>query len=303
MKFFSKKTISFIATFVVFLSLTPSVFATEVFKPYINTMDKVGADFNKTVSTTRDALANGGFEVVGEYSPYDGTHIIIVTNDALKNNATHSERGGFAAIQRVAITQVDDRVQVSATNPRYMANMYHMKSDLPDVTRQLISALGGNAKEYGRRQGLTADSLKKYQYKPVMPSFYDIYKLAQFASHNEAIEKVEKGLAAGIAGTAKVYRVDVPDKDEVIFGVAMTNGCSSDKYIMERIDGESLRGSAHLPYEILVSKEAVVSLHPKFRIAQSFPDLNMLEGDYSFFNIMCAPSAIEDVLQKMLGEG
>ena len=73
MKFISEKTISFIATFVVFLSLTPLVFATEVFKPYINTMNKTGADFNKTVTATHDSLANSGFEVVGEYSPYDGT--------------------------------------------------------------------------------------------------------------------------------------------------------------------------------------------------------------------------------------
>ncbi|MCK4704610.1 MAG: hypothetical protein KAT90_03940, partial [Gammaproteobacteria bacterium] len=265
-------------------------------------MNKTGADFNKTVTATHDSLANSGFEVVGEYSPYDGTHIIIVTNDALKKNSTHSEMGGFGAVQRVAITQVNDRVQVSATNPSYMANIYHMKSDLSKVSKQLITALGGNAKEYGRRQGLTANSLKKYQYKPVMPSFYEIYKLARFASHNEAIEKVEIGLAAGIAGTSKVYRVDIPEKEEVVFGIAMTKGCSSDKYIMERIDGEALRGSAHLPYEILVTKAEALSLHPKFRIAQSFPDLNMMVGDYTFFNIMCAPAAIEDVLMEMLGE-
>ena len=74
------------------------------------------------------------------------------------------------------------------------------------------------------------------------------------------------------------------------------------KDIMDRIDGNPLRGSAHLPYEILVSKSSVLSLHPKFRIAQSFPDLNMMAGDYTFFNIMCAPAAIEDVFLEMLGE-
>ncbi|MDH5614594.1 MAG: hypothetical protein OEY35_06140, partial [Gammaproteobacteria bacterium] len=253
------------------------------------------------VSSIRDALQASGFEVVGEYSPYKGAHIIGVTNDALKSNAANSDMGGFGAVQRIAITRAGNNTQVSTTNPRYMANIYRMKSDLRDVYEQLVSALGGKGTEYGSKYGFTSSKLRKYQYKDVMPYFDDVYKLAKFDSQEKAINAVEAGFESRRGGVSKVYRVDIPDKDEVVFGVAMTAGCSNDKYIMDRIDGEYLRGTPHLPYEILISKGDVLALHPKFRIAQSFPDLNMMQGSHTFFNIMCAPGAIEDVLLGIAG--
>ena len=34
----------------------------------------------------KQSLTGKGFEVVGEYSPYDGATVIVVTNDALKES-------------------------------------------------------------------------------------------------------------------------------------------------------------------------------------------------------------------------
>jgi hypothetical protein len=64
---------------------------------------------------------------------------------------------------------------------------------------------------------------------------------------------------------------------------------------MKEIDFKPLRSTAHLPYEILVSKGAVQALHAKFRIAVNFPDLSMM-GDHSFMRIRCAPDSIEKAL-------
>ena len=111
---------------------------------------------------------------------------------------------------------------------------------------------------------------------------------------------MEKSLAAGKGGVSKVYRIDVPGKDESVFGVAMTKKCSGDKFVMSNIDFKPVRSTAHLPYEMLVSGKKVYALYARFRIAINFPDLKMM-GDNSFFKIMCAPDAIEEALT--LGAG
>lgn len=307
MKMINRKVTRFLTASAVALSMAAASIAAhaeDMLRPYINMMDGAG-DYSATVDKARSSLQAGGFTIAGEYSPYDGVHIIAVTNDELKSNAAKSEMGGFGAIQRVAITKVNGNVQISSTNPRYMANVYRMAGDLSGVTTQLTTALGGSGKEFGTAKGHSADDLRKYHYKIMMPYFDDPYELAEFDSQEEAIKAVEDGLAAKKGGASKVYRIDIPGKQESVIGVAMSGAgieCSGDKYIMDRIDGEALRGTPHLPYEMLVSEGKVLSLHPKFRIAQSFPDLSMMAGDYTFFNIMCAPGAIEDVFLMVVGE-
>jgi hypothetical protein len=103
-------------------------------------------------------------------------------------------------------------------------------------------------------------------------------------------------------GVSKVYRVDIPGKQETVFGVAMkapteADKYMDDKYIMSEIDFHDVRSTAHLPYEVLVSGNKVYALYARFRIAINFPDLSMM-GKHSFMNIMKTPNAIRDVLQK-----
>src|SRR5690606_28804700 len=114
---------------------------------------------------------------------------------------------------------------------------------------------------------------------------------------------VEAGLAANKGGASKVYRIDIPGKQETVFGVALTDGCSGDEYIMSRVDRDQLRSTGHLPYEILVSDGNVYALYARFRIAISWPHLPMVasETGATFFNIMCAPNAIEEALIKAAG--
>jgi polyribonucleotide nucleotidyltransferase len=87
----------------------------------------------------------------------------------------------------------------------------------------------------------------------------------------------------------------VNGKDEVLFGVAMKEGEGADATVMGVTDQSALRHTAHLPYEMLVSGNRVYTLHGKFRIAQSFPDLTMS----TFMKISGAPDAIEKVLKEV----
>ena len=272
--------------------------AEDTLKPYV-LASKQKADMADVVSKTKSALEGANFRILGEYSPYAAAHIIVVTNDELLKNAAQTEMGGYGAVQRVSVTQDKDEVQVAFTNPVYMANAYRMKGDLQAVRQQLATALGA-VEDFGSEKGLTPEKLRKYHYKWLMPYFDEPWNLAKFGSHDKAVEAVEKGLAAKKGGVSKVYRVDIPGKEQTVFGVHMTTECSGDEYIMSRIDFAEPKSSAHLPYEMLVSGDTVYALQAEFRIAISFPDLSMM-GSNSFFSIMCAPDAIEGALGAVVG--
>ena len=266
--------------------------------------EKTTGDVASVTAATKVKLSKAGFDVVGEYSPYSNATILIVTNDTLKTNATQSKFGAFGAAQRVTITKVDNEVQVAFTNPTYMSHAYRMKSDLSDVSSKLKSALGDMG-EYGPEEGLTAKNLRDYQYKWLMPYFSDLNELADFGNQLVAIEKVEASLAKNNeTGVKKVYRIDLPGKEETVIGVSMAGpedvDCSGDKYIMNKIDFKKLKSTAHLPYEVVISKGKVYALLAEFRIAISFPDLSMM-GSNSFASIMCAPTAIQEALTLGVG--
>jgi hypothetical protein len=289
------------------LSLAGGVQAAEYFKPFV-LASKGPGDFAAKVKETRDALSGAGFEILGSYSPYsntfvDNAEVIVVTNDELKKVAGMSEYGGFAAPWRVAVTQVGNEIQVSYANPPYIANAYRLKSDLSGVSEALKKALGAQD-TFGSDKGLTERKLRKYHYTFGMEYFDDVYKLAEYPSHKEAVSTLEKNLAAGVAGVTKVYRLDLPG-DVTVFGVARKAPSEDEidmdeKHIMSVVDFEALKGTAYLPYEIMVDGNKVVALHMRFRMAVHYPDLKMM-GSNSFMNIMPSPNAIQKALTAAAG--
>jgi hypothetical protein len=271
----------------------------EILKPFVLGSKSPGTVAEK-VAAAKAALTASGFTVAGEYSPYPDAEVIVVTSDELKNNAAQSEHGGFGAIQRVSVTKVKDDIQVSYTNPVYMANVYRMKDDLRGVRAKLEAALG-KVQDFGA-QGMTAGKARKYHYMFGMEYFDEPSLLASYASYSEAVAAVEKGLAANRNGVSKVYRVDVPGSQESVFGVGMKGTTEAqkymdDKFIMSEIDFRDIKSTAHLPYEVLVSGKDIYALYARFRIAIDFPDLSMM-GKNSFMNIMSTPEAIRKALQQ-----
>jgi hypothetical protein len=280
--------------------------ASEVLMPFVLAYKTTG-DVNTVAGDVKGKLSGAGFEVVGEYSPYAGAHIIGVTNDALKAHAGKSERGGYGAVQRVAVTKNGDNIEVSYTNPVYMAAVYRMASDMADVRAALEGALGAEM-DYGSEKNLTAEDLRKYHYTVMMEYFDDPSELAEYDSQEEAVKAVEDSLAAGLGATAKVWRVDIPGKNETVFGVALKGkdgeDCSGDEFVMTRVDQASPRSTAHLPYEILVTDGKAEALYARFRIAINWPHLPMVASATggTFFSIMCSPGAIEEALIEASGE-
>ena len=284
-----------------------TVQAADKYKPFVLASVSQG-DFAGTVVTTKNALESAGFTVLGEFSPYEDTfvdnaHVIVVTNDELIDVASQSEHGGFAAPWRVAVTQVGDDIQVAHANPIYFSHAYRLKADLAGVTDALKTALGSQS-TFGSANGLSAKKLKKYKYTVGMERFHKVYKLAKYDSHDEAVEALEKNLAAKVAGVSKVYRLDLPN-DVTVFGVARNapsdkNKHMDDQYIMSIVDFKEHKGTAYLPYEIMVDGNAVVALHMRFRMAVQYPDLKMM-GDNSFMKIRKSPKAIRKALKEVAG--
>jgi len=270
----------------------------EGLKPFVLGAEPQQTDLEQAAAAVKTSLQGQGFEVAGSYAPYPNAVVIVVTSEALKANAAKSDFGGYGAAMRVAVTKVKDKLQVSYTNPPYWATAYRMQGNLEDVKTKLEAALG-KQKEYGSQDGITEKKLRKYNYMMGMAKFDSLgdHELATFKTYQEAVNAVEAGLAAGKTGVTKVYRIDVPGKEETVFGVAIATGKGADKYVMDYIDFADVKSTAHLPYEILVSGNKVYHLFAKFRIAISFPDLSMM-GSNSFMSIMSAPGAIKDALTE-----
>jgi hypothetical protein len=283
-----------------------SALAGDILMPFVlagtssDSVDTVAAD-------VKSKLSGGGFEVVGEYSPYDGAHIIVVTSDAMKAAAAKSEFGAYGAAARVSVTRNGDVTETVYTNPVYMAAAYRMASDMSDIRKQLEGALGAE-KDFGSEKNLTAEDLRKYHYTVMMEYFDDPSELAEYDSQEEALKAVNDSLAAGLGATAKVYQIDIPGKDESVIGVALkgkdADDCSGDEFIMSRIDKATPRSTAHLPYEIVVSDGTAYALFARFRIAINWPHLPMVASETggTFMSIMCSPGAIEEALIEASGE-
>ncbi len=259
-------------------------------------------DIETTATAVRAKLLGAGFIIAGEYSPYGDVLDIAVTNAALQAATSASDFGNFAAVQRVALTKMGDTVQVIYTNPTYMALAYRLEGDLAETKASLEAALGAED-AIGSKKGLEAKKLKKYRYMG-FPMFTERFDepdlLATYETHDEAVAHLEEGLASGTGGVSKVYRVDIDGTSDTLFGVALTDGDSSDAHIMGKIDFEDIRSSAHLPYEVLVKDNQIYALGARFRIAISFPDLKMV-GGHSFAGIMSAPGAIKKALENASG--
>jgi hypothetical protein len=281
------------------LGMSNAMADSVLLKPFVLGSKGAGTVAEKT-EQAKSALSAAGFSVVGNYSPYADAAVLIVTNDELKKNAAASEHGGFGAVQRVAITKVKDEVQVSYTSPVYMANVYRMKGDLSSVAGSLNTALG-KVEEFGAAKGMTATAARKYHYMVGMEYFDEPSMLAEYGSYEEAVKSVDAKLSANKNGVAKVYRVDVPGKQETLFGVSLKGADGQkymdDQFIMKEIDFHDVKSTAHLPYEVLVSGNKVYAQYARFRIAINFPDLSMM-GQNSFMNIMKTPDAIRNALQQ-----
>lgn len=272
----------------------------EALKPFV-LGDTPPGDMSKVVAAVKSSLQAKGFEVVGSYTPYPEATVICATNVELKAAAAAADNGAFGVAQRVAVTSVNGKLQVSYVNPAYIGTAYGLGK--LEKTAEALKAALGRRFDYGAK-GIEEDKLKPgaYHYAIGMPYFTNIDVLARHADFKTAVATVEKNLAAAKGGTQKVYRIDIPGKSIATFGIGIVKGDGveggakdTDKEIMDIIDFQDPRSTAYLPYEIMVRDNEVIALRGRYRIAVNFPDLSMA-GAHGFTKIMSAPGGIKEAL-------
>lgn len=263
------------------------------------------ASLEAQTQATIDALTRAGFSVAGQFSPIENANVLVVTSPALLEAAAVSEKGGYGAGERVSIAKRDGKTEVAFVNPLYIQYAYRMEADLQEIYN-LLSATLGNEKGFGSEKGLTAKKLAKYHYKPMMPYFDDPMELGSFGSHEAAVSAVEAGLGVDGDALTLVYRLDIPGKDQTVFGVGMKATSDADEEVdidqahqLAIVDFEGHSKVAYFPYEILVNGNQVEALPMKFRMAVHFPDLSMM-GAHGFTKLMSSPGATEEAFEAML---
>ncbi len=274
-----------------------------VYSPFVLASSTTGS-LSDVTGTTVDALVDSGFEIAGQYSPVEGSNLIVITSKELKEIAAMSERGGYAAGQRVAVTQAGDRVEVSFMNPLYLQHGYRLNGDMQLIASTLSETLGYESACGAGNKKMTAKKLGKYRYMLGMERFDNPSDLGSFESYEAAVNAVEEGLAREGDALSQVYRIDIPGKEQTVFGVAMhmTNDDEKDidsAYQMSIVDFEGCKKRAYFPYEVLVNGRQVEALHMRFRMALHFPNLSMM-GEHGFTQLITAPGSIEDALQDIV---
>ena len=292
------------------LLLTSLLFCTELaaettYQPFVLASINDRSLAEQTAATI-SALESAGFTLAGRYAPLPNANVIVVTSPRLQAIAAQTERGGYAAGQRVSVTERDGKTEVAFVNPLYIRFAYRLDGDLQGVYDQLSGTLG-NVESFGSEKGLSAKKLGKYHYMVAMQRFDDPSELASFDSYEAALAAVEQGLGRQGDALTQVYRIDLPDKEQTVYGVAMkaTGGSEDEMDIDEAhqlsiVDFEGYSKVAYFPYELLVNGNEVEALHMRFRMAVHFPDLSMM-GEHSFIKLKSSPGATEDAFESILG--
>ncbi|MEJ2141103.1 MAG: hypothetical protein P8Y24_01895 [Gammaproteobacteria bacterium] len=273
-------------------------------KPFTLAYEGSNTSLSAMTKKVEGRLKASGFQVIGQYNPYSTANILIITSKELKKIAAKSSYGGFGAALRVAITDKDKKIQVTHNNPNYVGLAYNMKNDLANVKTRLKKALG-YVNDFGGGEGVKASDLPDYNYTFGLEGFTGFFELATFKSHRAALQAVESNLEKGKFGISKVYRLDVPGKQQSVFGLSLKADAESqpflnDEYVMNIIDYHDTRSTPHLPYELMVNGNKVIAMHPHFRLAINFPDLKMF-GKNSFGKLMDLPYVYEEFFIKAVG--
>ena len=280
--------------------------AAESLKPFI-LGDTPPGDLKQVADAVKLKVTAAGFEIVGSYSPFASAVVICVTNNDLKMAAAKSFNGGFGAAQRISVTDVKGKIQVAYVNPAYLGTAYGL-GKLESISSRLKTSLGA-VKDFGSENGIPEQKLgpDRYRYAMFMPYFKDVDVFMEHPDYKTAVDTVEKNLAAGVGGTKKVYRIDLPGKQVSVFGIAIPKGDGidkgnkdTDKEIIDIVDYGELKHTAYLPYELMVDGNRVIALRARYRIALNFPDTTMA-GAHGFTKIMTAPWGIQLALEAVAG--
>jgi hypothetical protein len=139
---------------------------------------------------------------------------------------------------------------------------------------------------------MTAEDLRDYHYKIMMPYFTDPVELREFNSFEEGVKTIEKNLAAKLGTTELVYSLKFNDEKVAVYGVALLDSEDGEAHFLPIIGEDHL---AAMPYEIILENNVATMLHGRYRLALHWPELSM----GTFMKISSTPGKIKDVFKAL----
>lgn len=250
----------------------------------------------------KSALENQGFELIGDYyvAGNKARKVIVYTRKDLKEIAAQiKDRGALGAALKVGLKTDNGLTKISYLNPEYLFQAYFMDtydkhsnglSKIASDVEKALSPLGDVNKGFGG--AMTAEDLRKYHYKIMMPYFTDPVELMEFSSFKEGLSTIENNLKNNKGATLKVYSLIFQDKNIAVWGVGLMSDEEGEKEFLPIIGEDNL---AALPYEIILQGNQATMLHGRYRLALHWPELSL----GTFMKIKSTPGDIEDVMVEL----
>jgi len=266
--------------------------------PYMAGDKQAAADVKTQLAQVERKLQAEGFAIVGRHLPQGlPQHGSLIVTDRALLDAVRSS-GGVAIVGAGLRVGVKSDGSVSYMNPEYWYRAY-LRAGFDAAQPAVRSAQERLAKALGAGTGFGGDvpaaDLANYRYMLGMERIDSMRnELRSFASFDEALRTVQDSLAKGVAGTAKVYEVVMPESRLAVIGVALNDPERGEAWWAGKIGPDHV---AALPYEIYIVGNTVYALYARYRIALSWPALGMGQ----FMTIVRAPDAIHTTMGRLAG--
>jgi hypothetical protein len=267
--------------------------------PFIQAEKLKPAETVKVVEEVEGKLQAAGFQVLGHYFPKQlpDYGVVVVSDEGILNDIR--ALGGANIVGAGIRIGVKSDGTVSYMNPDYWYRAFFRgqfakaEKSVRAVQEKLARSLGAGLGFGGDE---TAADLPRYRYILGMERFdSEKNELAEFVSFDQAVKTIRDNLDKGVARTSKIYEVVMPNEKIAVFGVAMNDPTLGDASWILRIGGQ--QSIAALPYEIYVVNNTANALYGRYRIALSYPDLNMGH----FMRIVSTPDEIKEMLGAVAG--
>lgn len=266
-------------------------------QPYVSGDKVASGDLKGAMAAVEQKLTAAGFAVVGRHQPAGlPQHAsIIVTEPGL--SAALTQIGGSAVVGLPLRVGVKADGSTSYQNLEYWQRAY-LRQDYAKAEPAIKAAAAklqqtlGAGKPFGGE--VKPEDLPTYRYMAGMERFNDKSELKVHASFDEAVKTIRDNLAKGVAKTAKVYEVVMPEKKLAVFGVATNDPEDGEGWWAKKIGADHV---AALPWEIFVVDNKAYALFPRYRTALAWPDLGM----FQFMGISSHPDSTAAMMAKVAG--
>jgi hypothetical protein len=272
-------------------------FAAYALQPYIGAEKLAAGDLAANMAAVEKKLAAAGFAIIGKHTPKGIAAGSIVVTDSGLTDAVKAVGGAAIAAAPLRVGVKADGT-VSYINPEYWLRGF-VRKDYAKVeaagkaaAAKLQGALGAGQPFGG---DVPAGDLASYRYMFGMERFDSSSEIRTYDSFDQALKAVRDNLAKGVAQTAKVYEIVVPEKKLAVLGFAQNSAEKGEGWWINKIGG--VDHIAAMPWEIIIVDKEVHALQGRFRTAFSWPALTMGQ----FMGISMHPEHTRKMAEEIAG--